>query len=392
MPHKVVLRFSHTAAHPKSQILQTPWVNFNNYVWHDNIFGFDISVSDFKIMHVFYPMKNIIHRLTCSAFIKVFFFLFFQLIEQGPFLHKLQNQVNVLMIVKVSIKLQKIWMIQKKLHFHLHSKLVLKFMSFDNGLFHLFEGNEKTRNFMNCHWYRPKSTFSQMFDYGKVLKLRRSNRVLFDLFEGNKFHRNLNRIGWTSIFCGRLIKFFIFISLWRRIKKKLIFLNKCTGRFRGFRLFELFRAFEFLHFRWNMNQLCRTPQFVIVLCCWILILRTFSDFLQGFEFCFLHRWGCLRFVMIILSWCIALKFIVGCAIEKIVSKLTRAKLKILVTLAKMIGKRCALICSVSEILWEACLCSARPRDRIIILWQTHIDRLSKFMFQSYWLVRVIFSF
>lgn len=169
-------------------------------------------------------------------------------------------------------------MIQKKLHFHLHSKLVLKFMSFDNGFFHLFEGDEKTRSFMDCHWYWPESTFSQVFYYNKVIKLRRPNRVLFDRFEGKEFHWNLNRIGWTSVFCGRLIKFFIFINL-RCCKKKSVFLNKCVGWFRGFRLFEFLRAFEFLNFRRNMDLFCRTPQFVIFLCLWILTLRNFSDFL-----------------------------------------------------------------------------------------------------------------
>jgi hypothetical protein len=72
-------------------------------------------------------------------------------------------------------------MFQEELHFNLHNELIFELMGFYDCFLHSLYGNQQTGFFMNAHRHSAEPALTQVFDYGKILKLRRLNRVFFHL-------------------------------------------------------------------------------------------------------------------------------------------------------------------------------------------------------------------
>ncbi len=89
----------------------TEITQFTRAIRHDNVLGFDISMSNTILMHVYYSFGNLLYFPCCLQIIE--FFLLFQNCVKCALLHIIQNQVNALWIVEKSIQCQNLLVIHE---------------------------------------------------------------------------------------------------------------------------------------------------------------------------------------------------------------------------------------------------------------------------------------
>lgn len=144
---------------PKSAIL---------YIGDDYVLRLDVPMSDVLTVQVVDPVEHIPQLVAGLRLLEGL--LFPQHRVERAFLHVLQDQVHVLLVIEDAVELEDIGVAEVELHFDLHHQLVLHFVLSNRVLLDLFHGVEGVGFAVHYQVDLPKFALPQVLNLLEVIE------------------------------------------------------------------------------------------------------------------------------------------------------------------------------------------------------------------------------